>query len=34
MKITMGHAGVSVKSRKSAVFAAQMLAPGRLVNHF
>jgi len=27
MKITMGHARVSVKGRKSATFAAQTLAP-------
>lgn len=27
MKFTMGHAKVSVKSRKSATFAAQTLAP-------
>ncbi len=33
MKITMGYAGVAVKGRKSATFAAQMLAPRRLVNH-
>lgn len=34
MKTTMGYAGVAVKGRKSANFAAQMLAPRRVVNHY
>ncbi len=34
MKLTMLQQTVSVKSRKTAVFTAQMLAPRLMVNHF
>jgi hypothetical protein len=34
MKLTMMQQAVSVKSRKTAVFAAQMLPPCLMVNHF
>jgi len=33
MDITMMQHAVSVKSRKTAAFAAQMLAPRLMVNH-
>jgi len=34
MEITMVQRGASVKSRKTAVFAAQTLPPCLMVNHF
>ncbi len=34
MKVTMMQRRVAVKSRKTAAFTAQMLAPRLMVNHF
>lgn len=33
MTLTMSQAAVAVKSRKSAIFATEMLQPRSLVNH-